>query len=402
MSFNLNTIGLNTITTSNTATLNSTINNVNNNNINNINNNNNNNNLNMLSTTISTPTSNPPTLQPQQVQQQQIGGNNGGITLTGQLLAIQQQQQQQQPPLPPQPQQAQLQQSANNTPPPSVENITIYILPVGIQTTSLPPFLMKKHTLFKRLFGHISQRFSVEESQLIFLFQDRIDPEQCPNDIGLNSGETIVVRKLKNKLHANNQHSTFVNNIGSLFNNPVYSDIAFKLLDGSLLLSHKNILSSRCQKFEGMFQNDMKESQSKEIEIVNYEPAVFRKMIEYLYSDSLNEDNIDMVLQLIIIADEYLLDTLKHHCELKLITEINSNNVALFLLKSDIYNCKFLKKSSMEFILGNVKKLFQNKEFNKVLSESPSLLLEVIQEMAPLYEDNVNGSRKSYFTINGN
>ncbi|KAM9990103.1 hypothetical protein ACTFIY_006145 [Dictyostelium cf. discoideum] len=388
MSFNLNTSGLNTITTSNTA-LNSTINNVNNNS---------NNNLNMLSTTISTPTSNPPTLQPQvQQQQQQSGGNNGGITLTGQLLAIPQQ-----PPQPqPQPQQTQLQQSANNTPP-SVENITIYILPVGIQTTSLPPFLMKKHTLFKRLFGHISQRFSVEESQLIFLFQDRIDPEQCPNDIGLNSGETIVVRKLKGKLHANNQHSAFVDNIGSLFNNPVYSDIAFKLLDGSLLLSHKNILSSRCQKFQGMFQNDMKESQSKEIEIVNYEPAVFRKMIEYLYSDSLNEDNIDMVLQLIIIADEYLLDTLKHHCELKLITEINSNNVASFLLKSDIYNCKFLKKSSMEFILGNVKKLFQNKEFNKVLSESPSLLLEVIQEMAPLYEDNVNGSRKSYFTINGN
>ncbi|EAL61193.1 hypothetical protein DDB_G0292428 [Dictyostelium discoideum AX4] len=400
MSFNLNTIGLNTITTSNTAALNSTINNVNNNNnnnINNINNNNNsNNNLNMLSTTISTPTSNPPTLQPQQAQQRQ-SGDNGGITLTGQLLAIQQPQ-----PPQPQPQQTQLQQSANNTPPPSVENITIYILPVGIQTTSLPPFLMKKHTLFKRLFGHISQRFSIEESQLIFLFQDRIDPEQCPNDIGLNSGETIVVRKLKNKLRANNLHSIFVNNIGSLFNNPVYSDIAFKLLDGSLLLSHKNILSSRCQKFQGMFQNDMKESQLKEIEIVNYEPAVFRKMIEYLYSDSLNEDNIDMVLQLIIIADEYLLDTLKHRCELKLITEINSNNVALFLLKSDIYNCKFLKKSSMEFILGNVKKLFQNKEFNKVLSESPSLLLEVIQEMAPLYEDNVNGSRKSYFTINGN
>ncbi|KAN0022371.1 hypothetical protein ACTFIU_004551 [Dictyostelium citrinum] len=375
MSFHLNTSGHSITTATNTITLN------------NVNDNNNNNN--MSSTTISTPTSNPLTLQPQQ----QNGGNNninGGITLTGQLLATQQQ--------PPQ----QAQQTVNNTPPPSVENITIYILPVGFQTPTLPPFLMKKHTLFKRLFGHISQRFSIEESQLIFLFQDRIDPEQCPNDIGLMSGETIVVRKLKNKLHSYCRHSNFLNNIGSLFINPVYSDISFKLIDGSLLPSHKNILSSRCQKFQGMFQNDMKESQLKEIEVVNYEPAVFRKMIEYLYSDELNEDNIDMILQLIIIADEYLLDSLKRQCELKLITEINSNNVALFLLKSDIYNCKSLKKSSMEFILGNVKKLFQNKDFKKILSESPSLLLEVIQEMAPLYEDNVNGNRKSYFTINGN
>ncbi|KAN0050325.1 hypothetical protein ACTA71_003444 [Dictyostelium dimigraforme] len=349
--------------------------------------NNNNNMSTVSSTTISTPTST--STSPQQPQQN--GGNNGinssaGITLTGQLLATTQ--------LP--------QQPANNTPPSSVENLTIYILPVGIHTASLPPFLMKKHTLFKRLFAHISQRFSIEENQLIFLFQDKIDPEQCPNDIGLTSGETIVVRKLRNKSRSNNQHSNFVNNIGSLFNNPIYSDVSFKLLDGSLLPSHKNILSSRCQKFRGMFQTDMKESQLKEIEIVNYEPAVFRKVVEYLYLDSLNEDNIDVILQIIIIADEYLLDTLKRYCELRLVPEINSNNVALFLLKSDIYNCKFLKKSSMDFILGNVKKLFQNKEFNKTLSESPGLLLEVIQEMAPLYEDNVNGNRKSFFTINGN
>ncbi|KAK5582285.1 hypothetical protein RB653_003868 [Dictyostelium firmibasis] len=362
MSFHLNTSGLQTITT----------NNVNNN---------------MSSTTISTPTT---TTQPQLQQQQQTnGGSVGTGTITGQLLSTQQVQQQAQ------------QQSVNNTPPPSVENITIYILPVGIPTSNLPPFLMKKHTLFKRLFAHISQRFSIEEPQLIFLFQDRIDPEQCPNDIGLISGETIVVRRVKNKIHETKQAtlSSFVNNIGSLFNNPIYSDITFKLLDGSELHSHKNILSSRCQKFQAMFQNDMIESQSKEIEIVNYESAVFRKMVEYLYSDSLNEDNIEMILQLIIIADEYLLDTLKNYCELKLITEINSNNVAIFLLKSDIYNCKFLKKSSMEYILGNVKKLFQDKEFNKILSESPSLLLEVIQEMAPLYDDSVNGARKSYFTI---
>ncbi|EGC36831.1 hypothetical protein DICPUDRAFT_31241 [Dictyostelium purpureum] len=280
----------------------------------------------------------------------------------------------------------------------SADNITIYITPIGLQLppgTTLPPFLMKRYTLFKKLFSHISHRFNIEESSLIFIYHDVVDPEQCPNDIDLNSDETIIVRKKLLKTKPKNP-TLFEKNIASLFHNPIYSDISFKLLDGSEIKAHKNILSSRCQKFQAMFQTEMKESQQKEIEIVNYEPGVFRKMIEYIYSDSLKEDNIDMILQLIVIADEYLLDSLKSVCEMMLVSEIDFNNIALFLLKSDIYNCKQLKKSSMEFALANVKRLIEDKEFIDVIKESPVLLLEIINEMAPVY-DSV---KKKSFPIN--
>ncbi|KAF2074162.1 hypothetical protein CYY_004533 [Polysphondylium violaceum] len=280
----------------------------------------------------------------------------------------------------------------------STEHITITILPVGIPIFGLPPFLMKKHTLFRRLFLHVANRFNMDENELLFLFQTRISPDQCPNDIGLVNGDIIVVRSItwKQKLSYESKQSsgsTFVDNIRSLYDSSSYSDICFKLKDDSVLYAHKNILSSRCEKFKVMFKIDMIESVAKELEIKDYEPAVFRKMIEYLYSDDLNEDNVEMVFQLVVIADEYLLDALKKLCESKLISEMKNNNAALFLIQSDRFNCKNLKKASLAYILQNIKKLYGTTDFEP-LSDYPTLLAEIIGKMVPFYDDLANGKKE--------
>eukprot|EP01132_Coremiostelium_polycephalum_P007480 gene7480-9191_t len=274
---------------------------------------------------------------------------------------------------------------------PTNEDITITIFPIGIQVYGLPPFLMRKHTLFKRLFSHVAHRFNMDENELNFIYQEKIYPEQCPSDIGLCNGDIIVVRKVtpKTKVSIESKHTTlsnFVNNIGSLYGDPTFSDIVFKLSDNSLLHAHKNILTSRCPKFKGMFSGEMLESQLKEIEIKEYQPIVFQKMIEYIYTDNLNEENVDMILNLVIISDEYLLDSLKSLCESKLIAEINFQNVASFLNQSELYNCKHLKKASLDFILSNIKKLAGSRDFDKNLYTSPQLLLEIIKEMAPVFD----------------
>jgi len=288
----------------------------------------------------------------------------------------------------------------------SPEHITITILPVGIPIFGLPPFLMKKHTLFRRLFLHVANRFNMDENELLFLFQTRISPDQCPNDIGLVNGDVIVVRSItwKQKLSYESKQtsgSTFLDNIKSLYDNPSYSDISFKLKDDSTLYAHKNILSSRCERFKAMFKIEMKESTAKELEIKDYEPSIFRKMIEYLYSDDLNEDSVEMVFQLLVIADEYLLDELKSLCESKLISEIKNNNASVFLIQADRYNCKHLKKASFAFILQNIKKIYGTSDF-EALADYPALLSEIIGKMVPYYDNFANGLTKEYVSYEFN
>ncbi|GAM26920.1 hypothetical protein SAMD00019534_100950 [Acytostelium subglobosum LB1] len=274
----------------------------------------------------------------------------------------------------------------------STEDVTITIYPIGIKTYGcLPPFLMRKHTLFKRLFVHVSNRFCIDENELLFFFQEKLLPDQCPGDVGLLNGDIIVVRRVPPKARSQSSNvkaatSAFVCEIGSLFDNPSFSDISFVLSDGSILPSHKNVLSSRCQRFKAMFQGSMKESQESELKVEEHSPAVFRKMIEYIYTDAMNEEDMEMILKLIIIADEYLLESLKGLCEQKLIGEINIANAPLLFSHSDVYNCKQLKKHALNFILSSIKRIAGTKEFERDLSTSPGLLLEIIKEMAPLYD----------------
>ncbi|EFA75696.1 hypothetical protein PPL_10749 [Heterostelium album PN500] len=279
------------------------------------------------------------------------------------------------------------------------EDITITIYPIGIKTYGcLPPFLMRKHTLFKRLFVHVSNRFCIDENELLFFFQDKLLPEQCPSDIGLGNGDIIVVRRVPPKpkiANESKQASSLVLEIGSLYDNPSFSDISFILDDGSTLYAHKNILSARCDKFKAMFQGSMRESTENEIKVNEHSSIVFKKMVEYLYTDTLAEEGgIDMVLKLIVIADEYLLHSLKNLCEQKLITEINIGNAPLLFSHSDTYSCALLKKHCLSFILTSIKKLAASEEFDRALFQFPNLLLEIIKEMAPSFDNTPNNTKR--------
>ncbi|EGG21917.1 hypothetical protein DFA_01803 [Cavenderia fasciculata] len=306
------------------------------------------------------------------------------------------------------PPQSQVQQQLQQQ---QLDDITISICPIGIKAYGvLPPFLMRKHTLFKRLFVHVSNRFCIDESELIFFFQDKLNPEQCPSDIGLATGDIIVVRRVSHRPLKSSTDptkssltSSFIEDIKALYNSEEFSDITFALDDGSTLPAHKNILSARCEKFKAMFSNQMKESREAELKVTEYKAIIFKKMIEYLYTDKIEKDkeenlDIDTIMQLIVIADDYLLDSLKTQCETKLIVEINLSNVGSFLSHSDIYNCKVLKKHTLSFILSSIKKLVGTKEFEKdLLSSSTSLLYEIIKEMAPTFD--LGRKKKEYSEI---
>lgn len=91
------------------------------------------------------------------------------------------------------------------------------------------------------------------------------------------------------------------------FKDMPFSDIKFKIHDKTLD-AHKCILACKCTYFRAMFDNGMKESQQKIIEINNIGYQAFYRVIEYLYTDSLRlsfKEEIDLVPDIVLMAEMY-------------------------------------------------------------------------------------------------
>ena len=63
-----------------------------------------------------------------------------------------------------------------------------------------------------------------------------------------------------------------------------FSDVTFVLGD-SKFKAHKCILASRCHFFQNMFSLGMRESQESIITVQDISPQIFKKLLEFIYTD---------------------------------------------------------------------------------------------------------------------
>lgn len=107
-------------------------------------------------------------------------------------------------------------------------------------------------------------------------------------------------------------------------NNPDLSDVTF-MVEGKAFYAHKNIVSILSEKYRAMFTAGMKESQSQQvIPITHIDYKVFEQIMRYLYSGEFNfleeeEDNIEVIIDILRVADEEFLGDVKMKCEQRLI-----------------------------------------------------------------------------------
>jgi len=99
-----------------------------------------------------------------------------------------------------------------------------------------------------------------------------------------------------------------------LLNNQNMSDVTFEI-EGQLLYAHTCILMARCEPLDRMLNGPMMESDGiVRIEDTTYE--VFKAFLEYLYTDNVEqlsflEVDINFALELLSLADQYLVEPLK-------------------------------------------------------------------------------------------
>ena len=131
--------------------------------------------------------------------------------------------------------------------------------------------------------------------------------------------------------------------------------------------------------------NGMKESTQSQVTVKDWSYNSYQLMMEYLYTGSILNFNHRVALDLLGLADAYILDGLKYLCENTLMQNVDNDNVISFLIDSNKYQAAELKKFCISFLIKNFQEVSGSQGFEE-LEYYPSLLMEVTK----LVVSNVN------------
>jgi hypothetical protein len=131
----------------------------------------------------------------------------------------------------------------------------------------------------------------------------------------------------------------FERRIRHFYNNDEFSDVTF-LVEGRRVYGHKMILSIVSDCFRAMFTTGFRESEAgAEIEIPGCSYDAFLDMMNYIYTGKTpklqagmdGEIEVQRVVDLLEIADQFMLDHLREVCEQVLQPTVNSETVEYWL-----------------------------------------------------------------------
>ncbi|XP_057318997.1 speckle-type POZ protein-like [Microplitis mediator] len=145
--------------------------------------------------------------------------------------------------------------------------------------------------------------------------------------------------------------------------------------------AHKLILGTRSPVFDAIFSHDMKEKKENEIEIPDVDPEIFKKLLEFIYTDKVSDldDNAEELLE---VADKYQLQLLKDMCTVSLSQTIDVENAIPIMLFADRNNVQQLIEYAEKFIIINFQKIKKTKEYEALETSHPSLFLAILKKCA--------------------
>jgi len=121
------------------------------------------------------------------------------------------------------------------------------------------------------------------------------------------------------------------------------TDISFEI-DGQVIKAHRLFLSARSEYFRSMFNSGMIENSSNKVKIKECDPTMFKKLLEFLYTDKCPTDIDAIASKLLPVADQYMISALKSYCADALRQSLTQDNVKEVLLLAHIHNCPLLKE----------------------------------------------------------
>ncbi|KAF7061747.1 hypothetical protein CFC21_068415 [Triticum aestivum] len=151
-------------------------------------------------------------------------------------------------------------------------------------------------------------------------------------------------------------------------------DVSF-IVGGEAIEAHRFVIAMRSPIFKAELYGSMREARPGQcITIKDMQPAVFKALLHFIYTDSLPRgEDTEMVQLLLVAADRYAMDRLKLVCQSILCKDLNKDTVATTLALADQHNCLQLKDASLQFI--------ELSGFKDLKATCPSFIEDVLKKI---------------------
>ena len=146
-------------------------------------------------------------------------------------------------------------------------------------------------------------------------------------------------------------------------------DITVVAKEGNEFRAHRNVLSAASQFFVRLLQTEMKEREERIIRFEEMSASILGKVLEFIYTGTVEVDDVQNAQDLIMAADYLLLVGLKTAAGRVIEREMtNSNCISTFYFAKK-YRCEELEGKSRKFIRDNFIDVAKSDEFLNLESQ---------------------------------
>lgn len=171
----------------------------------------------------------------------------------------------------------------------------------------------------------------------------------------------------------NFQSQSIVNNLRRFFTTNYFADADINVVNAReehIFHVNKAILTSQSLKFRKLF------SRSSIIKINNVDSLVMREFLQYMYCGSIVSLD-KYAAQLLILSNEYGMDTLRDKCEDVIIDQLSIANAANIVEITSSVESQRLSKAVLDFILKNRNEVVKSPGWAELKKNKPELLNKI-------------------------
>ncbi|TVU42601.1 hypothetical protein EJB05_09019, partial [Eragrostis curvula] len=240
---------------------------------------------------------------------------------------------------------------------------------------------------------------STSESATVRAFKTKLAPYIQDDCLTIECAITVVqkpkVSETKEVIGFGEPSSELSEHLELLLDEKQGADVTFDV-QGEAFAAHKIILAVRSPVFKDKFFGPERGSSAQSIIIIDdMQPATFRALLHFIYTDSLlegmdrdlgEESRQEMIRRLLVAAGQYEIQRLKLMCEDILCRSLTVGNVATTLAFANEQGLCILKDTCLEFIASsnNIKFIMASKGYEHLKRTRPSVFVEALEKLGKL------------------
>jgi speckle-type POZ protein len=177
--------------------------------------------------------------------------------------------------------------------------------------------------------------------------------------------------------------------LGALLASGDGADVQFVVGDGERAGAHRVVLAARSPVFAAMLTGSMREATAAAVPVPDVDPAVFRALLHFAYTDALPQEleaggglAVPLAQHLLAAADRFALTRLRRICERRLCETVDAATVATTLALADQNNAADLKRVCLAFAARHLAQVIPTPGYAHMVTACPGLQAELLETVA--------------------